>query len=118
MQPPDLILRTSRCHDASVEIVPVGDLDMAATFKLEPEVERLLAQDGVRRLVIDLTDVRFIDSAGIGALLSIHDRAERLCVEMALANVPDQVRDVMAMPPVRPAADRVRSALGADDPAL
>jgi anti-anti-sigma factor len=65
MQPaPDAGSFTSRRVGASVEIQASGDLDMAATFKLEPEVERLLAQDGVRRLVLDLADVRFIDSAG------------------------------------------------------
>ena len=96
MQPaPDAGSFTSRRIDASVEIQASGDLDMATTFKLEPEVERLLAQDGVRRLVLDLSDVTFIDSAGIGALLSIRERAERLRVEMALTNVPAHVARVL-----------------------
>jgi anti-anti-sigma factor len=98
MQPaPDAGSLTSRRVDASVEIVAGGDLDMAATFKLEPEVERLLAQDGVRRLVLDLADVRFIDSAGIGALLSIRERADRLHVELALTNVPAHVERVLEL---------------------
>lgn len=98
MQPtPDAGSFTSRRIDASVEIQASGDLDMATTFKLEPEVERLLAQDGVRRLVLDLADVRFIDSAGIGALLSIRERAERLRVEMALTNVPTHVERVLEL---------------------
>ena len=88
---------TSRRVDSSVEIQAGGDLDMAATFKLEPEVERLLAQDGVRRLVLDLADVRFIDSAGIGALLSIRERADRLRVELAVTNVPAQVERVLEL---------------------
>jgi anti-anti-sigma factor len=70
---------------------------MAATFRLEPEVERLLAEDGVRRLVLNLAEVRFIDSAGIGALLSIRDRTERLSIEMALTNVPAPVQRVLEL---------------------
>jgi anti-anti-sigma factor len=98
MQPaPDAGSFTSRRVDASVEIQATGDLDMAATFKLEPEIERLLAQDGIRRLVLDLADVRFIDSAGIGALLSIRERADRLQVEMAITNVPTQVERVLEL---------------------
>ncbi|MGH3337312.1 MAG: STAS domain-containing protein [Propionibacteriaceae bacterium] len=98
MQPaPDAGSFTSWRVGASVEIQASGDLDMAATFKLEPEVERLLAQDGVRRLVLDLAGVRFIDSAGIGALLSIRERADRLRVEMALTNVPTQVERVLEL---------------------
>jgi anti-anti-sigma factor len=95
--PPDAGSLTSRRVDASVEIRPAGDLDMAATFKLEPEVERFLAQDGVRQLVLDLTDVRFIDSAGIGALLAIRERAERLRVDLALTNVPAHVERLLEL---------------------
>ena len=98
MQPaPDGAPVTSRRDGASIEVQPAGALDMAATFTLEPEVERLLAEDGVRRLVLNLAEVRFIDSAGIGALLSIRERTERLSVEMALTNVPAPVQRVLEL---------------------
>jgi anti-sigma B factor antagonist len=98
MQPaPDTAPLTSRRDCASIEVQPTGELDMAATFRLEPEVERLLAEDGVRRLVLNLAEVRFIDSAGIGALLSIRDRTERLSIEMALTNVPAPVQRVLEL---------------------
>jgi anti-sigma B factor antagonist len=86
---------TAQRDDASLEVMVAGDLDMVATFRIEPEVERLLAQRGVRRLILNLADVRFIDSAGIGALLSIRERADRLGVEMTLVNVPDPVQRVL-----------------------
>lgn len=70
---------------------------MVATFKLEPEVDRLLAETGARRLVLDLAEVRFIDSAGVGALLSIRERTEQLGVELILANVPEPVRRVLGL---------------------
>jgi anti-anti-sigma regulatory factor len=69
---------TPRVDGACVEVALAGDLDMAATFNLEPEVDRILAQKQVRRLVLDLAGVRFIDSAGVGALLSIRERTEQL----------------------------------------
>jgi anti-sigma B factor antagonist len=98
MQPaPDAAPLTSRRDGASIEVKPAGELDMAATFMLEPEIERLLAEDGVRRLVLNLAEVRFIDSAGIGALLSIRERTERLSVEMALTNVPAPVQRVLEL---------------------
>jgi anti-sigma B factor antagonist len=98
MQPaPDAAPLTSRRDGASIEVQPTGELDMAATFMLEPEVERLLAMDGTRRLVLNLADIRFIDSAGIGALLSIRERTERLSVEMALTNVPAPVQRVLEL---------------------
>jgi anti-anti-sigma factor len=81
--------------ETTAEVVPGGDLDMAATFTLELEVDRLLAQGGVRTLVLNLANVRFIDSAGIGALLSIQERTRQLGVEMTLAEVPDPVQRVL-----------------------
>ena len=72
-----------------------GDLDMAATFRVEPEVDRLLARHAVRRLVLDVADVGFIDSAGLGALLSIRERTKSLGIELALVNVSDPVRRIL-----------------------
>jgi anti-sigma B factor antagonist len=88
---------TPRVDDTFVEVALAGDFDMVTTFKLEPEVDRLLAETGVRRLVLNLADVRFIDSAGVGALLSIRERTEQLGVELILANVPDPVQRVLRL---------------------
>ena len=68
---------------------------MAATFKLESELERLLATDNVRRLVFDLARLTFVDSAGLGALLAISDRAKDLGIEMALTNLSAPVRRIL-----------------------
>ena len=68
---------------------------MAATFKLESELERLLATDNVRRLVFDLARLTFVDSAGLGALLAINDRAKDLGIEMALTNLSAPVRRIL-----------------------
>lgn len=90
---PDAEARGS--DDTCVEVPVSGDFDMVATFKLEPEVDRLLAEPRVRHLVLDLAETRFIDSAGVGTLLSIRERTEQLGVELILANVPDPVQRVL-----------------------
>jgi anti-anti-sigma factor len=79
----------------SLELVLAGDLDMAATFKIEPELDRLLAGQRFRRLVLDVADVQFIDSAGVGVLLSIRERTKQLGIEMTLVNVSDSVRRIL-----------------------
>jgi anti-anti-sigma factor len=76
-----------RQRDADVDVRLAGDLDMAATFRLEPAIDRAVDQEGVRQLVLDLGEVGFIDSAGLGALLSIRERTRSLGIEMRLANV-------------------------------
>ena len=89
--------RTTRFDETFVEVALAGELDMPATFNLEPEVDRLLDNKRIRRLILNLADVRFIDSAGVGALLSIRERTEQLGVELILANVPDPVQRVLEL---------------------
>jgi anti-anti-sigma factor len=86
--------RTARDH-TSVEVTLAGKLDMVATFNLEPEVDRLLAENSINRLVLNLAQVRFIDSAGVGTLVSIRERTEQVGVELVLANVPGPVQRVL-----------------------
>jgi anti-anti-sigma factor len=77
-------------------------LDMAAAFKLEPEIEHVVQEHAVDELVLDLSDVSFIDSAGVGSLLSSRERLNVLGVRTTITR-PSQ--------PVR----RVLNAAGADD---
>jgi anti-anti-sigma factor len=85
----------SRSDEESLELALAGELDMAATFRIEPELDRLLSGQEVRRLVLDVAGIRFIDSAGLGALLSIRERTEQLGIEMTLINVTDPVRRIL-----------------------
>jgi anti-anti-sigma factor len=84
-------------RDAGVAVRLAGDLDMAATFRLEPEIDRAVDRDGVRQLVLDLGEVGFIDSAGLGALLSIRERTRSLGIEMRLANVSPPARRLLEL---------------------
>jgi anti-sigma B factor antagonist len=53
-----------------------GELDMASAPELEQQAERLCAQNA-SELVLDLTGLKFIDSAGLNAVL----RVRTLCQE-------------------------------------
>jgi anti-anti-sigma factor len=81
----------------TVEARISGDLDMAATFRLEPELERLTRRSGVRSLVIDLDGVEFIDSSGLGLLLATHDRLRTAQLELVLANPSASVRRMLEL---------------------
>ena len=55
-----------------VAVVPVGDVDLASAEILRHEVAKVRAGEFVQ-IVLDLTDVDFIDSTGLRVLLSIRD---------------------------------------------
>jgi anti-sigma B factor antagonist len=86
----------STVHDSSmIEVVLSGELDMAAAFQLEPELDRLLAAPGVLAVVLDLADVGFVDSTGLGALLSIKDRATRFDIEFKIGRASASVERIL-----------------------
>lgn len=79
----------------TAELAVNGDLDMAAAFKLEPAIERVVAQNDVDELVLDLGGVSFIDSAGLGSLLSTHERLNDLGVKAKVTRPSPAVERVL-----------------------
>jgi anti-sigma B factor antagonist len=62
--------------DAGLTLALAGELDLATAPRLEVAVKRI-CQDGVAELTLDLRSLRFIDSAGLRAMLE----AATLCNE-------------------------------------
>jgi anti-sigma B factor antagonist len=89
----------------SIDIALAGELDMAAAFRLEPELERLVATRGIDAVVLDLDDVGFLDSAGIGVLLSIRDQARRQGLDFRIGRMSEPVRRVLDATATRSALD-------------
>ena len=92
--PSDFALRT-QAREASLEMVLEGELDMTAAFNLESSFDARLAVGDVRSVVLDLGDVTLVDSAGIGALLSIRERAGQLGIGFAVSRVSKPVRRIV-----------------------
>ena len=78
----------------AVDLALSGDLDMSATFALEPVLDRVLAEDP-RELVLDLSHVGFVDSSGLGLLIATHERATRADVDMAIAGAGPEIQRVI-----------------------
>ncbi len=76
------------------ELALSGDLDMSATFRLEPSVDRLLAGEDVTELVLDLADVAFVDSSGLGLLLTTYERSRDAETPMSIVGARPEVQRV------------------------
>jgi len=67
-----------------------GELDMMTSPQLRDALQRLL-DDGTRNVVIDLAEVRFMDSTTLGVLVvtfrALRDRGGRLCLAAAQRSV-------------------------------
>lgn len=70
-----LSLETSRQGDA-ICLALSGELDLSSALVLDEELRRAEESDA-RELVIDLNDLKFLDSTGLRTILSAHVRAAR-----------------------------------------
>ncbi len=51
--------------------------------------------EGAKKVVLDLKDVKDIDSAGVGELVAIHTSAHKRGIEVKLARVPERVLGIL-----------------------
>jgi len=73
-----------------------GDLDMQARFLAEQALDKLLSEP-VEQLVIDLGQVTFVDSTGMGLVLEVHDRARSEGFRLRLLRGPKEVQRVFEL---------------------
>lgn len=58
--------------------------------------------EGVQTLVIDLSDVRFMDSTGVGALIDIHAAATAAGVSVCIRDAPPVVTKILQITGLAP----------------
>lgn len=79
----------------------VGDLDLVSAPRLRRATEEALPDDrqaaGVRDVVVDLTDVGFVDSAGLGALLTALRRTTVRGGRFAVVGASEQARRLLTL---------------------
>ena len=67
--------------------------DVVPEFK--QEIRALIPK--TKRLVLDLKEVVFIDSSGLGGIISVYVTARNSQCELQLANVSNKIRDLLGM---------------------
>jgi anti-sigma B factor antagonist len=73
-----------------------GDLDMATRFQAEQALDDLLATP-LEQLVVDLGEVTFVDSTGMGLVLEVNDRARAEGFRLRLLRGPEEVQRVFEL---------------------
>ncbi|MEU1391146.1 MULTISPECIES: STAS domain-containing protein [unclassified Nonomuraea] len=94
-----LHLTTSR-HDTTVTVSLSGELDIATTEAVRGHLLGVLEEAGRARrpdmsVVIEVGGLSFIDAAGLGILVSLHNQAVRGHTSLRLANVPPNMKRLL-----------------------
>jgi anti-sigma B factor antagonist len=79
---------------SEVVVRATGRITSSTSTKFEETLRDLLSHD--KRLVLDLTNVEYIDSSGLGSLVAVYMHASRINCELELANPRTRVRDLFS----------------------
>src|SRR4029077_8959735 len=77
-------------------VAPRGDLDMAAAEQMKRTLVKLV-DDGNRKVLVDLGQVGYVDSSGMGALVASLKHARAAGGELRLCALQDDVRAIFEM---------------------
>jgi len=81
--------------DADVVVHASGRITAATSAQLQSTIRGLIP--GSKRVVLDLRDVHYIDSSGIGALVSVHLAASKAQCALELTNIQPRIRDLFEL---------------------
>ena len=90
----DLQLNTQN-NPNEVIVRGTGKINAATAATLQQTVRNLIPQN--KKIVLDLSSVDYIDSSGLGALVSIYMAANRAQVDLELANPKPRVRELFKL---------------------
>ena len=80
--------------DGAVTAGLAGELDMAATFTAEPALERAMDSPGLESFTLDLSELSFIDSTGMGLVLRVAGDLQARGVPLRIVPGPRPVHQV------------------------
>jgi len=73
-----------------------GEMDLYNSYKLKELVMKMLEKK-IQKFVINLEDVDYIDSSGIGALIYICSTIKKLSLKLLITNVRGSVKKVIEL---------------------
>ena len=92
-----LAFHTTLTSAGNALIALTGELDLSGAPLLDEEIDRLAGEEGVRRVVLDLRHLEFMDSSGLRLVALAERRLSAAGRALALVRGPDPVQRVFAI---------------------
>jgi anti-sigma B factor antagonist len=74
-----------------------GELDMSGTFRLEPQLDAIVAEPPGGEVLFDLRGLDFVDSTGLSALIGAHERLRDAGVRTRFVRGSDDIQRVFTI---------------------
>ena len=79
----------------STVVICCGKLTTEVAAEFKQEVRALIPQS--KRIVLDLNEVGFMDSSGLGAIIAVYVAAKKAPCEFQLTNASKKIRELLGM---------------------
>lgn len=91
-------MTVSERKNGNITVVDVSGRMVAAedSGRLKDKVTSLVFQ-GEKQIVLNLADLSYVDSAGLGEMVACHGSATRAGAELKLANAGKKIKDLLVM---------------------
>ena len=80
-------------RDDDVILSPLGDVDLSSSRELQQTVKRAM-EDKPQRLIVNLTDVPYMDSSGVATLVEAMQIARKQSTRLVLCCMQSKVRSI------------------------
>ena len=94
----DFAVEITDGKSANIKVVHLtGELDEVTVEEVRKYVDPLLADTNVHQLIFDFTNLKFINSKGIGYLVSVHTHLTKNGRSLIMAAAAESVMDVISL---------------------
>ncbi len=84
-------------RNSSIYIIDIsGEMDLYNSFELKNIVLKMM-QKNIKNYIINLENVEYIDSSGIGALIYVHSALKKKNMNLRIVNVHGSVKRVIEL---------------------
>ena len=90
-RPPELRFETEK-KTSETTLRAMGRITVTSNALLEQALRDLIAEG--KQILLDLTEVEYVDSAGLGALVSVYMHARRANCPLKIVNPKQRIRDL------------------------
>ena len=90
------MLTVEHVEPDTICVAPHGDLDVETAYRFDAAVQRI-QRSGPATLVVDLRDVGFVDSAGVGRLVAVARRGRQMGERVCFVRGPRAVTRLFAL---------------------
>jgi anti-sigma B factor antagonist len=84
-------------HAGTGELAVEGDVDLAVLQPIQEAVTRLLGDDACTSIVVDLSGVTFIDSSGLGLLVSGKRQADEAAKSFRVTGAHGRTAEIIEL---------------------